>query len=1441
MANTFIELNDVPSSYSGGALKFVRINAGETGVSFANADLDTLSDVNASGGYAPSGGDVLQYSAGAGAWRPADNDPYSAGNGLNKSAKTLNVVATGGLVANASGVYIADIANVSGTYGAANSVPVFTVNSKGQITDISDVALVADSAQTITNSFVGNVLGTTGQIRVTGGTGNNSNATIDLIATGVTAATYGNATHIPQITVDSYGRIQNVELVEGTGVGGAGNANVGLGFSKVAVSGQTTISAEQAEDTITFEAGSGITLTTDASGDKVVFSANVSGISSTIRQGDLSDVSTSGIANGQVLRWVAANSAFEPYTITDQTGISLSDLSGGTGINYNNTTGEIALSNTGVTAKTYGSATQIPQITVDAQGRITSLSNISQAPIGVTAGVYGDASFVPQITVDAFGRITNVSNVSSAQYIQTLSWNSANNKLSLSGSNTVDLSVLKQNVWDRIQVQGSSNIMTADSETDTITFVPGTGIGINVDPATDKITITNTIASETSGATPGTYGDSGNVAQITVDARGRVTAVSEVALPNEIQTISKAGNIVSLSKSGGNIDLSEYTNQVTQAFLRISDNVNPAIVADSATDTLTIKGGSGISVTAHAGNDTVVITNTSTTDPTGVTAGNYGSATSIPTFTVNSNGRLTAAGEVDVSSFHQTLSWNNSTNILTLSDGNTVDLSDLAYEEYGFRQFAVPGQNSIVADNSTDTLTLVGGAGINITTDSATDTITITATGGGGGGNADLTSFSVVESTPNGNGNLSYNNTTGVFTFRPADLSSFAGSQTLSLNESSNVITISDSGSSVDLTNVLANSGIVGPQGPQGIQGLQGNAGVNGNDGADGADGISVSTATVTGSNLILTLSNASTIDAGNVIGPQGPQGIQGIQGPQGNIGLTGPQGPQGIQGDGNAGVSSATVNGSGNLVITLQDATTIDAGNVKGDKGDTGETGVGITSVQLVSTNLVLNYSNTSSQDVGNIQGPQGDQGPEGVHVSSAAINGDNLEITLSNSTVLVAGNVRGPQGDQGITGAQGPQGNAGIDGTNVSSATVNGSGNLILTLSDASTIDAGNVKGQDGDVDQTISLDNSSNVLTISGSGSTVDFTTVLGNVGGATPGGSGNEVQYRSGSNFAGDAKFNYDGTVLSVGVSGQTGKLRSYSLHSPQSVSGMNLGTHNGTSELPHISLSSSGNGTYTTIHGGLSFVADGTGNRFASFVGTDIQGLPLANITNVSSTAPTNGQALVWNSSTSEWEPGTVSGGGGSGTTYTGSTGITVDNTANTIALANTTVTSGTYGSATKSPRITVDAQGRITSVTEATISGGGGGGGGSVIERFKLNYTSAGALAGTSDLSSGINSVTINSSTGGEVTIEFGSYNLPPGSIMFYGYDYTNNKYNIVPMETSMGFREIPAGGSSGSPTLFNGSDTLQVKLRLREAETGASRGGFGTTTHAWIQFVMYD
>ena len=269
MANTFIELNDTPSSFSGSALKFVRVTAANS-LTFSDADLNAISDVEADGAYAPQTGQVLTYSAGAGKWRPVDNDPYSAGNGLNKTASTIEVIAAGGLVSNSSGVYIADIANVSGTYGNASHVPVLTVNSKGQVTGVTETTIVATQAETITNDFVRNVAGTTGQINVVGGTGNNSNATIDLVATGVTAGVYGNATHTPRLTVDTYGRLQAVDLIETSGGGGGGAS---ASFGSIEVSGSTTVAAESSDDILTFEAGSGMSITTNPRTDTITFSS----------------------------------------------------------------------------------------------------------------------------------------------------------------------------------------------------------------------------------------------------------------------------------------------------------------------------------------------------------------------------------------------------------------------------------------------------------------------------------------------------------------------------------------------------------------------------------------------------------------------------------------------------------------------------------------------------------------------------------------------------------------------------------------------------------------------------------------------------------------------------------------------------------------------------------------------------------------------------------------------------------------------------------------------------------------------------------------------------------------------------------------------------------------------------------------------------------------
>jgi hypothetical protein len=307
----------------------------------------------------------------------------------------------------------------------------------------------------------------------------------------------------------------------------------------------------------------------------------------------------------------------------------------------------------------------------------------------------------------------------------------------------------------------------------------------------------------------------------------------------------------------------------------------------------------------------------------------------------------------------------------------------------------------------------------------------------------------------------------------------FAGNGFTSITSVGNVVTI--------------NTISIGQPGPQGNVGPMGPAGLD------------ILTANVTAGNLLITLSNAYVIDAGNVVGPQGIQGIQGIQGNIGLTGNTGPKGdtgatgPQGIQG--NIGLTGNTGATGPQGIQGIQ-------GNV-GPKGDTGATGpqgiqgnIGPQGIQGIQGNVGLTGDTGPKGDTG-ATGPQGIQGnvgatgatgpqgnvgntgPAGTGISNVNVNGSgNLLVTLSNTTVIDAGHVvgatgatgaTGPKGDTGATGPQGIQGiqgNVGPAGTNGTNgvdgiSVVNASsttGNLLITLSNSTVINTGNVIGPQG-----------------------------------------------------------------------------------------------------------------------------------------------------------------------------------------------------------------------------------------------------------------------------------------------------------------------------------------------------------------------------------------
>ena len=314
----------------------------------------------------------------------------------------------------------------------------------------------------------------------------------------------------------------------------------------------------------------------------------------------------------------------------------------------------------------YNNFTNVPPATLDLtlSGKVTgnAFSNTGimtlfteLANTGVTAGTYGSASLVPVITIDEDGRIT-VANTVSVAGVSNTYWTSSNN--------TFTIETADGGIYDTI-IEEFSDVTVNDLTANNIIvngLVDGRDIaadGAKLDLLEDGLDLTltgkvtgtafsnngiMTLDTElaNTGVTAGTYGSSTQIPVITVDEDGRITVANTTPVAGvDDFTYADANNTITLETGDGSV-----FNIQTKTTVELTGKVTGTANSSSGT----------VSIDVELAN-------------TGVTAGTYGSSTAIPIITIDEDGRITVANTASVSGVDD-FYWTSSNNTLILQTGD---------------------------------------------------------------------------------------------------------------------------------------------------------------------------------------------------------------------------------------------------------------------------------------------------------------------------------------------------------------------------------------------------------------------------------------------------------------------------------------------------------------------------------------------------------------------------------------------------------------------------------------------------------------------------------------------------------------------------------------------------------------------------------------------------
>jgi Phage tail fibre repeat len=520
-------------------------------------------------------------------------------------------------------------------------------------------------------------------------------------------------------------------------------------FSNVKVGG-TTIAADSKTDTLEFVAGSNITLTPDATNDKITIAATV------------------------------------PVT------------------SVNGKTGAVSLTASDVGAETpAGAQAKANQAETNAKSYADSTAATAEAnaktyadQVAATAEANAKAASAPISHVGSGGAAHATATPTTAGFM------SAADKAKLDGIQAG--AEVNQNAFANVKV-GATTI-AADAEQDTLELAAGTAITLTADSTNDKVTIAVQL-NDTVNSTSTTQAATANAVKQAYDravsaennAKSYADTVAAQAQNNAIMASAPASHV----GSGGSAHA--VATPTTAGFMSAADKAKldgiqsgaevnqnafsnikvgaTTIAADSETDTLELVAGTGITLTPDATNDKVTLA---------VSFGGSGSATTAArsdhthgTATTSADGFMSAAdkakldgiaagAEVNQNAFTNikvgatTISADSKTDTLELVAGNAISLTPDAINDKvtisvptatpsadgamsaadkakldGIAAGAEVNQNAfstvkvgattIAADSKTDTLELVSGTGIALTPDATNDKVTIAVSFGGNG------------------------------------------------------------------------------------------------------------------------------------------------------------------------------------------------------------------------------------------------------------------------------------------------------------------------------------------------------------------------------------------------------------------------------------------------------------------------------------------------------------------------------------------------------------------------------------------------------------------------------------------------------------------------------------------------------------------------------------